>query len=53
MKESLTPLKLAGSAIGVGGVFLYSIIDKLVAARKNKKGDNPVAARRLLATTFV
>jgi len=37
MKESLTPLKLIGSGIGVGGVFLYSIIDKLVAARKSKK----------------
>merc|ERR1719305_1801821 len=48
MQESLTPLKLAGSAIGVGGVFLYSIIDKLVAARKNKKVDTPAAARRLL-----
>jgi solute carrier family 35 protein E1 len=62
MKESLTPLKLIGSGIGVGGVFLYSIIDKLVAARKSKKapapapppvGDTPAAARRLLATTFV
>merc|ERR1719178_183636 len=36
MKESLTPLKLIGSGIGIGGVFLYSIIDKLVAGRKAK-----------------
>merc|ERR1719247_415914 len=28
--ESLTPLKLVGSAIGIGGVFLYSIIDDLL-----------------------
>lgn len=31
--ESLDPLKLAGCAIGIGGVFLYSIIDKLVAKK--------------------
>merc|ERR1719181_80003 len=37
MKESLTPLKLIGSGIGIGGVFLYSIIDKLVEARKAKR----------------
>mmetsp|Transcript_13334 Transcript_13334/g.41212 ORF Transcript_13334/g.41212 Transcript_13334/m.41212 type:complete len:384 (-) Transcript_13334:104-1255(-) len=30
MGESLNPLKLAGCAIGIGGVFLYSIIDSLV-----------------------
>jgi solute carrier family 35 protein E1 len=29
--ESLDPLKLLGCAIGIGGVFLYSIIDQLVA----------------------
>ena len=36
MGESLNPLKLAGCAIGIGGVFLYSIIDSLVrrAARE-------------------
>lgn len=28
--ESLDPLKLLGCAIGIGGVFLYSIIDNLV-----------------------
>jgi len=28
--ESLDPLKLLGCSIGIGGVFLYSIIDKLV-----------------------
>lgn len=28
--ESLDPLKLVGCAIGIGGVFLYSIIDQLV-----------------------
>merc|ERR1712113_832218 len=30
MGESLDPLKLGGCAIGIGGVFLYSIIDDLV-----------------------
>jgi len=30
MGESLDPLKLTGCAIGIGGVFLYSIIDDLV-----------------------
>lgn len=28
--ESLDPIKLIGCSIGIGGVFLYSIIDKLV-----------------------
>ena len=28
MGESLKPLKLAGCAIGIGGVFLYSVIDR-------------------------
>jgi len=41
MKESLSPLKLIGSGIGIGGVFLYSIIDKLVEARKDKKAGLP------------
>merc|ERR1712039_372544 len=35
MGESLDPLKLGGCAIGIGGVFLYSIIDDLV--KKFKK----------------
>merc|ERR1712187_621061 len=30
MGESLNPLKLAGCTIGIGGVFLYSIIDQLL-----------------------
>ena len=30
MGESLNPMKLIGCSIGIGGVFLYSIIDKLV-----------------------
>lgn len=30
MGESLDPLKLLGCSIGIGGVFLYSIIDNLV-----------------------
>merc|ERR1712241_1507562 len=30
--ESLDPVKLLGCAIGIGGVFLYSIIDSLVKA---------------------
>jgi len=32
--ESLEPLKLAGCSICIGGVFLYSVIDKIVAGRK-------------------
>ena len=32
MGESLNPLKLIGCTIGIGGVFLYSIIDSLVKA---------------------
>ena len=31
MGESLAPIKLLGCSIGIGGVFLYSIIDDLVA----------------------
>lgn len=31
--ESLDPIKLLGCAIGIGGVFLYSIIDQLVAKK--------------------
>mmetsp|Transcript_47722 Transcript_47722/g.85927 ORF Transcript_47722/g.85927 Transcript_47722/m.85927 type:complete len:395 (+) Transcript_47722:89-1273(+) len=34
MGESLAPLKLIGCAIGIGGVFLYSIIDDLVKGKK-------------------
>ena len=34
MKESLDPIKLLGCSIGIGGVFLYSVIDKLVAGKK-------------------
>merc|ERR1712099_215733 len=30
MGESLAPMKLIGCSIGIGGVFLYSIIDNLV-----------------------
>jgi solute carrier family 35 protein E1 len=37
MKESLAPLKLIGSGVGIGGVFLYSIVDKLAEARKARK----------------
>lgn len=33
MGESLDPLKLLGCSIGIGGVFLYSIIDKLLAKK--------------------
>merc|ERR1719335_753720 len=33
MGESLAPLKLAGCAIGIGGVFLYSVIDQLLAKK--------------------
>lgn len=28
--ESLDPMKLIGCGIGIGGVFLYSIIDNIV-----------------------
>lgn len=31
--ESLSPLKLIGCSIGIGGVFLYSIIDNLVKTK--------------------
>ena len=31
--ESLDPMKLLGCAIGIGGVFLYSVIDRLVAKK--------------------
>ena len=31
--ESLSPIKLIGCSIGIGGVLLYSIIDKLVAKK--------------------
>merc|ERR1712232_497713 len=34
--ESLDPMKLIGCGIGIGGVFLYSVIDDLV--KKAKKG---------------
>jgi solute carrier family 35 protein E1 len=32
--ESLTPLKLIGCSIGIGGVLLYSVIDELVKPKK-------------------
>lgn len=32
--ESLDPIKLLGCSIGIGGVFLYSIIDSLVKPKK-------------------
>ena len=32
--ESLSPIKLIGCSIGIGGVLLYSVIDKLVAPKK-------------------
>lgn len=34
MGESLDPLKLLGCGIGIGGVFLYSIIDNLIKPKK-------------------
>jgi len=33
--ESLSPLKLIGCGIGIGGVFLYSIIDSLVKPKED------------------
>merc|ERR1719226_222520 len=38
--ESLDPLKLIGCGIGIGGVFLYSVIDDIV---KKKPVDESVA----------
>lgn len=32
--ESLDPIKMLGCSIGIGGVFLYSIIDQLLAEKK-------------------
>ena len=32
--ESLDPMKLLGCGIGIGGVFLYSIIDNLVKPKE-------------------
>jgi len=32
--ESLDPIKLIGCSIGIGGVFLYSVIDQLLAKKK-------------------
>ena len=32
--ESLDPMKLLGCAIGIGGVFLYSIIDNIVKPKE-------------------
>merc|ERR1712176_882114 len=34
MGESLAPMKLIGCSIGIGGVFLYSIIDNLVKEKE-------------------
>jgi len=34
MGESLDPLKLLGCSIGIGGVFLYSVIDSIVKPKK-------------------
>jgi len=34
MGESLDPLKLLGCSIGIGGVFLYSVIDDLIKKKK-------------------
>jgi solute carrier family 35 protein E1 len=34
MGESLDPIKLLGCSIGIGGVFLYSIIDNIVKPKK-------------------
>jgi len=44
--ESLDPLKLTGCAIGVGGVFLYSIIDKVVG-KINDVLEQSVAASKV------
>ena len=38
-QESLDPIKLLGCAIGIGGVFLYSIVDNIFppAGKEAKK----------------
>merc|ERR1711988_1849691 len=41
--ESLNPLKLLGCMIGIGGVFLYSIIDNIVPP-KPKEEPTPALA---------
>jgi drug/metabolite transporter (DMT)-like permease len=37
--ESLDPIKLLGCAIGIGGVFLYSIIDNIFPPAPEKKAE--------------
>jgi len=37
MGESLSPLKLVGCAIGIGGVFVYSIVDEVCAKPKPRR----------------
>ena len=49
MKESLDPIKLLGCSIGIGGVFLYSIIDKLV--RQVSDGRFRLSTPRVAAET--
>lgn len=34
LKEGLEPIKLIGCAVGIGGVFLYSVIDDLIKPKK-------------------
>jgi len=45
LKESLDPLKLLGCAIGIGGVFLYSIVDMVFPPKKEepKLEDKPAS----------
>lgn len=50
--ESLAPLKMIGCAIGIGGVFLYSVIDQLVEKFNAKKGNsNDDKQEPLIAST--
>eukprot|EP00667_Euglena_gracilis_P006913 EG_transcript_6976 len=41
--ESLDPLKLLGCAIGIGGVFLYSIIDSIIKPKPSGSAPAPQA----------
>lgn len=37
MGEGLSPMKLTGAAVSIGGVFLYTVIDELVETRRKNK----------------
>jgi solute carrier family 35 protein E1 len=51
MGESLNPLKIAGCAIGMGGVFLYSIIDDLIRPNRQQQSEGDLPPQRELIDT--